>query len=40
MHRIRMRKLQCKLASHAWYMKRFNKEPDGWEDDLQAYSTC
>jgi len=40
LHRIRMRKLQCKLASHAWYMKRFKKEPPDWEHDLQEYSTC
>lgn len=27
LHRIRLRKLQCKLVNHAWYMKQFNKEP-------------
>ncbi|KAM7204706.1 hypothetical protein V8F20_003490 [Naviculisporaceae sp. PSN 640] len=27
LHRIRLRKLQCKLVRHAWYMKQFNKEP-------------
>ncbi|KAK1751312.1 hypothetical protein QBC47DRAFT_307927 [Echria macrotheca] len=39
LHRIRMRKLQFKLASHAWYMKRNMTEPPGpWEADLQEYT--
>ncbi|KAM7193117.1 hypothetical protein V8F33_007989 [Rhypophila sp. PSN 637] len=48
LHRIRLRKLQCKLVNHAWYMKQHSKEPpsqassDGinttWEDDLQEYT--
>jgi hypothetical protein len=40
LHRIRMRKLQFKLASHAWYMKQNKTEPPApWEADLQEYST-
>ncbi|KAI0870849.1 hypothetical protein GGS24DRAFT_492692 [Hypoxylon argillaceum] len=37
LHRMHLRKLQCKLVSHVGYMRKFNKEPENWESDLEKY---
>ncbi|KAI1149344.1 hypothetical protein F4825DRAFT_464212 [Nemania diffusa] len=34
---MHLRKLQCKLVSHVGYMRKFNKEPENWESDLEKY---
>jgi hypothetical protein len=38
LQRMHLRKLQCKLVKHVVDIRFRNKEPDGWEADLQAYS--
>jgi hypothetical protein len=38
LQRMYLRKMQCKLANHVVDMRFRDKEPEGWEEDLQAYS--
>ncbi|KAJ8130687.1 hypothetical protein O1611_g2940 [Lasiodiplodia mahajangana] len=38
LQRMRLRKLQCKLVEHVGYMRKFDKEPPEWENDLDTYT--
>ncbi|KAK4044205.1 hypothetical protein C8A01DRAFT_43113 [Parachaetomium inaequale] len=38
LQRMHLRKLQCKLVKHVVDIRFRNKEPDGWEADLQSYT--
>jgi hypothetical protein len=40
LHRMRMRKLQFKLAHKLARMQYSGEESEGWEETLQQYSTC
>ncbi|CAJ2504198.1 Uu.00g115920.m01.CDS01 [Anthostomella pinea] len=37
LQRMRLQKLQCRLVRHVANMKNSSREPDGWEEDLEAY---